>query len=82
MKKTEKEMRAEYKRSDFAKLERGKFFKEVTKGASVVLLDPELAKSFPTSEAVNKALASMLAFAQEAQNLTRVKRAPRKRAAA
>lgn len=81
MKKTDKEMRAEYKRSDFAKLERGKFFKEVTKGTSVVLLDPELAKAFPTSEAVNKALASMLAFAQEAQALTKAKRTPRKRAA-
>ncbi len=31
MKKVELEMRAEYKRSDFAKLERGKFFKEATK---------------------------------------------------
>src|SRR5437660_6987382 len=35
MKKVEDEMRAEYKRSDFGKLERGKFFKEVAKGTSV-----------------------------------------------
>jgi hypothetical protein len=32
MKKFEGEMRSDYKRSDFAKLERGKFFKEVVKG--------------------------------------------------
>src|ERR1019366_3219783 len=32
MKKTKDEMRAEYKRSDFTKLERGKFYKEVAKG--------------------------------------------------
>ena len=40
MKIVEGEMRAEYKRSDFSKLERGKFYKEVAKGTSVVLLDP------------------------------------------
>jgi hypothetical protein len=43
-------------------------------------LQPEIQKAFPTSEAVNKALASMLAFAQETQKLTgRSKRPPRKR---
>jgi len=31
MKKAETEMRAEYKRSDFTKLERSKFYKEVAK---------------------------------------------------
>jgi hypothetical protein len=82
MKKNKDEMRAEYKRSDFTKLERGKFYKAVAKGTSVVLLDPAIAKVFPTSEAVNKALASMLAFTQEAQTLTHPKRTPRKRAAA
>lgn len=40
MKKAKDEMRPEYERSDFKKLERGKFFKEVAKGASVALLDP------------------------------------------
>jgi len=44
MKKTKDEMRAEYKRSDFTKLERGKFYKEVAKGTSVVLLDPAITK--------------------------------------
>lgn len=41
MKKTKDEMRAKYKRSDFTKLERGKFYKEVAKGTSVILLDPD-----------------------------------------
>ena len=48
MKKVEGEMRIEYKRSDLGKLERGKFFKEVVKGTSVALIDPDLAKAFPT----------------------------------
>ena len=44
MKKAKNEMRSEYKRSDFAKLERGKFYEEVAAGTSVVLLDPEIAR--------------------------------------
>lgn len=83
MKKAEAEMRAEYKRSDFAKLERGKFFEEASKGTSVALIDPKLAKAFPTSEAVNEALRGLLALADEAARITgRTKRTTRKRAAA
>jgi hypothetical protein len=47
------------------------------------VLQPEIQKAFPTSEAVNKALASMLAFAQETQGLTgRSGRTPRRRVVA
>jgi len=82
MKKVEDEMRAEYKRSDFGKLERGKFFKEVAKGTSVAFIDPKLAKAFPTSEAVNQALRGLLALADETARITgRSKRTARKRAA-
>jgi hypothetical protein len=82
MKKVEDEMRAGYKRSDFATLERGKFFKEVAKGTSVALIEPELAKAFPTSEAVNEALRGLLALAAETARITgRSKRTARKRAA-
>ena len=82
MKKVEDEMRAEYKRTDFGKLERGKFFKEVAKGTSVALIDPKLAKAFPTSEAVNQALRGLLALADETARITgRSKRPARKRAA-
>ena len=82
MKKVEPEMRAEYKRSDFAKLERGKFFKQAAKGTSVALIEPTLAKAFPTSEAVNQALRGLLALADETARITgRAKRTTRKRAA-
>lgn len=61
---------------------RGKYFKHFTQGSNVVVLQPEIQQVFPTSEVVNKALASMLAFAQETQGLTcRSKRTSRKRAA-
>ena len=80
MKKVKDEMRAEYKRSDFAKQERGKFYKEVAKGTSVVLLDPVIAKAFPTSEAVNEALLGLLALTEQTARITgRVKRTVRKR---
>ena len=82
MRKAEYEMRAEYQRSDFKNLERGKFFKEASKGTSVALIEPNLAKAFPTSEAVNEALRGLLALADEAARITgRSKRTTRKRAA-
>ncbi len=61
---------------------RGKYFQHFAQGRNVVVLDPEIQKAFPTSEAVNKALASLLAFAQEAKNLTNPsKQISRKRSA-
>ncbi len=82
MKKTENNMRAEYKRSDFLTLERGKFFKEAAKGTTVALIEPNLAKAFPTSEAVNDALRGLLALADETARIAgRSKRPSRKRAA-
>ena len=82
MKKVKDEMRAEYKRSDFTSLERGKFYKEAVKGTSVALLDPAVAKAFPTSEAVNEALLGLLTLTEQTARITgRSKRAVRKRAA-
>ena len=73
----------ELKREQLGKGVRGKYFKHFTQGSNVVVLQPEIMKAFPTSKAVNTALASMLAFAHETQDLTaRSTRTPRKRAAA
>ena len=66
MKKPKDEMRPEKKRSDYAKLESGKYATEVAQGTSVVLLEPAIAKAFPTSEAVNEALSGLLALAERA----------------
>ncbi len=46
---------------------RGKYLQHFVQGSSVVVVQHEIQKAFPTSEAVNKALASMLAFAHETQ---------------
>jgi len=73
----------ELKREELGKGVRGKYLKHFVQGSNVVVLQPEIHKAFPTSEAVNKALASMLAFAKETQGLTgRAGRATRKRVAA
>ncbi len=69
MKKAE-EMRAEYRREDLGKGVRGKHFAEFKKGSNLVLLTPELAKIFPTNEAVNNALSSLVGVALSATELT------------
>lgn len=63
MKKTE-EMRAEYRREDLGKGVRGKHHAAFQKGSNLVLLTPELAKIFPTTEAVNAALGSLVDVAR------------------
>ncbi len=45
---------------DFSKGVRGKYAKRFAKGTNMVVLDPEIAKLFPTSEAVNKALRKLI----------------------
>ena len=70
----------ELKREQLGTGVRGKYLKHFTQGSNVVVLQPAIQKAFPTSEAVNKALASLLAFAQKTQGLTRsASRTPRKR---
>ena len=69
MKKAD-EMRAEYRREDLGKGVRGKHFDEFVKGSNLVLLTPELAKIFPTNEAVNAALSSLVGVARSATGLT------------
>jgi len=58
------ELRTEYRRSDFKKLERGKYYQRVKASSNVVLLDPEIAAVFPNSAAVNKALYSLIEVAK------------------
>ncbi|MBK7582626.1 MAG: hypothetical protein IPI67_20810 [Myxococcales bacterium] len=41
---------------DFSKGVRGKYASRFAAGTNVVVLDPELAKHFPTAQAVNDAL--------------------------
>ena len=70
MKKVE-QMRAEYRREELGKGVRGKHYAEFKKGNNLVLLKPELAKIFPTNEAVNAALDSLVGIARSATSAAR-----------
>lgn len=62
------EMRAEY---DFTNAVRGKYNKRIVKeGANVVVLEPDIAKAFPTSDAVNDALRVVLKAGEFARRPT------------
>ena len=78
MKKSD-DMHAEYRRDGLGKGVRGKHYAAYQKGSNLVLLSPELAKIFPTNEAVNAALSSLVGIACSA---TRPARSTRTRAKA
>jgi hypothetical protein len=82
MKTIEKQMRAEYQRSDFGRLERGEFLKEVTHQAPSALLESQLAKGLPTSEVVPDPLRVPSASdGESAPGVGRAKRRSKKRSA-
>ena len=64
------ELRPEYRREDLGKGVRGKYFESYLKGSNLVLLNPEVAKVFPTEAAVNKALMSLINVAKKSTGLT------------
>jgi len=70
MKKAD-EMRTEYRHEDLGKGVRGKHYAEFKKGSNLVLLTPELSKIFPSNEAVNAALNSLVEVARSASGLLR-----------
>lgn len=57
-------LRVEYRREDLGKGVRGKYFKQFAEGTNLVLLSPDVAKAFPTTESVNAALRSLLQLAE------------------
>ncbi len=65
------EVRPEYRREDLGKGVRGKYHAAYQKGTNLVLLRPEVAKAFPTSEAVNEALLGLLQLTEQTRKLAR-----------
>lgn len=76
------ELRREYT-IDYSKAVRGKYFRRLLKeGANVAVLEPDIAKAFRDSAAVNDALRSLLAIARATRRPhARPTRAARKGAA-
>jgi hypothetical protein len=63
----EDELLPEY---DFAKMQggvRGKYVQRYRSGTNLVLLDPDIAKAFPTDASVNEALRLLLQIADRQQ---------------
>ena len=70
------ELRAEYTRSDFKKLERGKYYERVKESSNVVVLDAEVAAVFPNSDAVNEALHSLIKVGSRVSRLASASNRP------
>jgi hypothetical protein len=64
------EMRDEYD-FDYSTAVRGKYYRRLLKeGTNVVVLEPDVAKAFRSSAAVNEALRSLLKMSEETKRLT------------
>lgn len=57
------EMEEEYDLSKLPIMPRGRYAPERRTGSNVVVLDPDVAKAFPTDESVNAALRLVIAMA-------------------
>lgn len=58
------ELREEYDLSQLPVMPKGRYDPERRRGKNVVVLEPELARAFPSDEAVNKALRLILEASQ------------------
>jgi hypothetical protein len=71
------DMRPEYD-FDYSTAVRGKYYRRLLKeGANVVVLEPDLAKVFRNSAAVNEALRSLLRMSETTRRLTGGRRSVR-----
>lgn len=64
IKEQSEDMRSEYKREDFGTMVRGKYAKKAKDSTNIIVLDPDIAEAFPTSEAVNEALRNLINLAK------------------
>jgi hypothetical protein len=74
------DLRPEYDLSQLRGGVRGKYYRQATAGTNLVLIEPELANVFPTTESVNRALRLLVETAEAAaSSLPRRRRAPNRR---
>jgi hypothetical protein len=65
------DLRPEYRREDLGPGVRGKYLEPSGSGSNLVLLSPDVAKVFPTEEAVNEALRSLIELARRSTRPTK-----------
>ena len=61
---TPDDLRKEYDLKSLRRGVRGKYYRRATAGTNLVLIDSDLAKAFPDSDSVNRALRLLLETAQ------------------
>lgn len=57
---TDDDLRVEYSREDFGDMVRGKYAKRCKDASNVVVLDPEVQKAFPNTQAVKRCAARVV----------------------
>jgi len=67
----EDDLRSEYSRSDFGKMVRGKYAARIAEESNIIVLDKDVAKSFPNDLAVNDALRLLLDIAEKSRKITK-----------
>jgi len=60
----DEEMKPEYQREDLGPGMRAKYQQAYAEGTNLIILDPDVAKAFPSGESVNEALRSLMDIAQ------------------
>ncbi len=65
----DKDMHPEYTREELGSGVRGKYAEAYRSGTNLVLLSPDVAKTFPTAEAVNNALRSLIEVTKRTASL-------------
>lgn len=63
----EQELRKEYDLATMGPGVRGKYFERSRAGSNVVVLEPDVARAFPTGESVNQALRLLVKVAEAAK---------------
>lgn len=72
------DLRPEYDLSQLGPMVRGKYYRQAIAGSNLIVIEPELARVFPDSESVNRAL-RLLVKAAEASAAPRRRRTANKR---
>jgi hypothetical protein len=77
--KTKDDLRPEYNFANMKGGVRGKYAAQIRSRTNLVLLDPEIAKAFPTDAAVNQVLRVVLDLTSRVPSKTSVRARPSKR---
>jgi hypothetical protein len=74
------DLRPEYDLAQLGPMVRGKYYRQAVAGTNLILIEPELARVFPDSESVNRALRLLMETAEaSAVPAPARRRAPKKR---